>query len=132
MSRVLMLMLKDGLQTASGFLAEADYYCLIYCRVPDEWVIGEIPESSEMWLKGFSLAEDKLEKVFQMLYGATWREGNSDGSQYVVLSVGTRLLNPQEMERPWQLDDLTNKQFHYFYFIADPDGKFRSVSREKF
>ena len=52
-----MVMLKDGLQTASGFLAEADYYCLIYCRVPDEWVTGEIPESSEMWLKGFSLAE---------------------------------------------------------------------------
>lgn len=127
-----MLMVKDALQTASGFVAPADYFCLVYCRVPDDWVTGEISESSEMWLKGAALQEDKLEQLYRQLYGADWRNGNEDGSQYVVLSVGTRLLNPTVTDKPWELDEPDDKRFRYFYYVADADRKWQMVSRSDF
>ena len=137
MSRVSMLMLKDGLSFSSGFVSEATYLCLIYCRVPDDWIQGEIAESSEMWLKGITLQADKLEKVYGALYGDNWRNGNEDGSHYVVVSVGTWLLNPHETDHPWEMDDPNDKRFHYFYFVENEfapneDGNFKSVNREEF
>lgn len=128
-SRILMLMIGDALRLPSGFEAASPYRCMAYCKVPDDWVEGVIPESNELWLKGPTLKPDKLERLFEALYGETWRGGNSDGSQYVVTTSGARLLNPpREGERPWQSDDPNDVRFRYFYFAADADGHFKPVS----
>lgn len=128
-SRVLMLMLGDGLRLPSGFVAESPYRCLVYCKVPGDWLEGDAPESDELWLNGVSLRPDKVERLFEGLYGETWRGGNSDGSQYVVEVGGTRLLNPlREAERPWEQDDPDDERLRYFYFAAERDGQFRPVS----
>jgi hypothetical protein len=126
MSRILMIMLQDGLQTSSGFVAQAPRPCLIYCKVPDDWVEGDIEASSELWLKGPTLKADKLEHLFETLYGKTWRYGNSDGSQYVVLRVGARLLNPRrEMPPP---DEEESKRYQLFYYAVGEDDQFHRAS----
>src|SRR5215467_2041345 len=128
MNQVLMILLSDGLRLPSGMVADSPYRCLIYCKVPDEWVEGDIPESTELWLKGLSLKPDKLEGLLEQLYGVAWRSGNSDGSQYVVRGLGARLLNPlRDGEKPWQLDDPNNKQFRFFHYVADGDRRFKLV-----
>lgn len=128
-SRILMMMIGDALRLPSGFEAASSYRCMAYCKVPGDWVEGDIPESDELWLKGPTLKPDKLERLFEGLYGKTWRNGNSDGSQYVVTASGARLLNSlREGERPWEQDDPQDKRFRYFYFVADADGQFKPVS----
>jgi hypothetical protein len=128
-SRVLMVMLGDGLCLPSGFVAESPYRCLVYCKVPGDWLEGDTSEADDLWLKGVSLRPDKVERLFEGMYGKTWRGGNSDGSQYVVEVGGTRLLNPlREAERPWEQDNLNDERLRYFYFAAQRDGQFKSVS----
>ncbi|MGB8506990.1 MAG: hypothetical protein WCD76_01165 [Pyrinomonadaceae bacterium] len=128
-SRILMMMIGDALRLPSGFEAASPHRCMAYCKVPGDWVEGVSPQSDELWLKGPTLKPDKLERLFDALYGKTWRGGNSDGSQYVVTTTGARLLNPQhEGERPWHSDDPNDKRFRYFYFVADADGQFKPVS----
>lgn len=132
-TRTLMVMLSDGLRVASGFLSEASYRCVVYCRVPEDWVAGDLPGSDDLWLSGPTLTPAALEMLFKKMYGDTWREGNEDGSQYVVLSSGARLLNPRRSdETPWRDDDPNDKRFRYFFFVAGADGRFASVKREAF
>lgn len=124
MSVVVMILLKDGLQFPSEMISEASYSLLIYCRVPEEWISEPIPDSNDLWLKGPSLTPERLETVLETIYGATWRRGNEDGSRYVVLAMGSRLLNPRHAsEKPWLQDDLSNPAMRYFYYVADEDGK---------
>jgi hypothetical protein len=129
MSQILLMLLSDGLSLPSGFVAESSYRCLIYCKVPEDWLEGDVPESTDMWLKGPSLKSDKLERLFEALYGKTWRSGNADGSQYVVRASGVRVLNPlRESEKPWQYDNPNSKEFRYFHFVTDADEQFKLVS----
>lgn len=44
------------------------------------------------WLSGGTLEPDALERVYAHLYGATWRQGNGDGSRYQVLETRARVL----------------------------------------
>jgi hypothetical protein len=127
--RILMLMLADGLRLPSGFVATSSYRCLVYCKVPEEWLEGDAPVSDDLWLGGVSLRPDKVERLFEGMYGKAWRGGNSDGSQYVVEVGGARLLNPlREGERPWEQDDPSDERLRYFYFTAGSDGDFKPVS----
>lgn len=129
MSRIFLVIMSDGLGMSSGFVAKSAYQCLIYCKVPDDWVEGDIPESSEMWLRGPTLPPDKLERLCEALYGKTWRYGNEDGSRYVVTSIDAFLINPLRVqETPWQHDDPTDKRFQYFHFAADSTGEFKPIS----
>lgn len=129
MSQTFMILLSDGLQMPSGFVADAPQRCLIYCRVPDDWVEGEAPESDGLWLAGPVLAAEKQELLLEKLYGAGWRSGNSDGSRYVVRGIGMRLLNPRKPEeRPWQLDDPSNPDLRYFHYAADEMGQLQAVA----
>lgn len=126
MSHILLMIVADGLMMPSGMVAPASYRCLIYCKVPADWLEGEIPESTELWLKGVELKPDKLESFFESFYGTNWRMGNSDGSRYVVRAYSSRLLNPaSKNEKPWEYDDPKSTQFKYFYFVVDADGSFK-------
>jgi len=129
-SHILLVVLSDGLRLPSGFVAGSHYSCLAYCKVPGDWRDGgDIPESTELWIKGRSLKPDKLESLYEGLYGTTWRGGNSDGSQYVVAVKGALLLNPARAgERPWQHDDPNDKRYKYFYFAAAAAAQFKPVT----
>ncbi len=96
---------------------------MINCRVPSDWIDGAAPNSDELWLKGIALQPKRQEQLLQALYGPTWRDGNTDGSAYVVLEIGSLLLNPSgAANRPWQYDDPDNPKYQYFYFdVADQD-----------
>ncbi len=60
-------------------------------RLPDEWI-------SEGVLK-----PDRREAIYRYWYGESWRMGNGDGSQYVVLAVEERELDPGEVTgRVWE------------------------------
>lgn len=133
MSQILLVVLADGLRLPSGFVAESPYSCLVYCKVPGDWLDGggggNVPASDELWIKGRSLKPDKLERLYEGLYGATWRGGNSDGSQYVVALKGALRLNPARAgERPWQHDDPDDKRYRHFHFAADAGGRLNPVS----
>jgi hypothetical protein len=60
-------------------------------RLPDEWITnGE-------------LKPDRREAVYRYWYGETWRQGNGDGSQYVVLAIDEHELNADEVaHRVWE------------------------------
>ena len=123
MSQVVMLMIRDGLQFASGQVAEAPYANLLYCKVPNDWIQGDLPSTDDLWLNGPTLIPERLEQIFATLYGASWQNGNSDGSRYVVRGHGMRVLNPARVgEQPWLQDDLQKKDMRYYYYIASDGG----------
>lgn len=128
MSQILMIMIRDGLQMPSGFVAESPKRCLIYCKVPDDWVEGEIPASSDLWLGGTKLKADKLELLLETLYGRTWRSGNEDGSQYVVLNFGMRVRNPLESWEPPAFGEEQQQKYLFFYYAVDTNGQFATVA----
>jgi hypothetical protein len=125
-------MLQDALQLPSGTLSLAHYRCLIYLRVPDSWVEGAIPSSTDTWLREPVLSEHHLELAYQKLYGPHWRQGNDDGSIHVVRSVSMRLLNPTETSKPWLIDNPNSPIFRYFYFDATLGHDIVSLARENF
>ena len=118
-----MLLIRDGLQFPSGQVADAPYSNLLYCKVPNDWIQGDLPSADDLWLNGPTLIPERLEQIFATLYGASWRSGNSDGSRYVVRGHGMRVLNPARAgEQPWLQDDLQKKDMRYYYYIASDDG----------
>jgi hypothetical protein len=79
------------------------------------------------WLEGEQLKPAKLEAVFEKLYGAQWRSGNSDGSQYVVLSVETRILDAaEEQAAAWRALS-SNREYHYWFYDATAPAGLQSV-----
>lgn len=134
MNHTIMLMLRDALRLPSGAVAEAPYTILVYCRVPEDWVEGEIPAGATgPWLKGPTLRSDRLEQILGKLYGPAWRSGNADGSAYVVLGHGMRLLNPAlGNERPWQHDDPANPKMRYHHYAVDQRGDLAAVPAAEF
>ena len=118
-----MLMIRDGLQFPSGQRAEAPHWNLLYCKVPNGWIQGDLSSTDDLWLNRPPLIPERLEQVFAALYGASWRSGNSDGSRYVILAQGMRVLNPaRAAEQPWLQDDLKRRDMRYYYFIVGDDG----------
>jgi len=60
-------------------------------RLPDEW------------LTNGELIPDRREAVLRYWYGETWRMGNGDGSQYVVLAINEHELSAEEVaQRSWE------------------------------
>lgn len=120
MKIVVQITLQDGLMFPSGFIAPASYSCILFCRVPADWAEGNI------------LKAEKLETVFEELYGKTWRSGNDDGSQYVVRSVESRVLSPTEEESaPWQGVNNSGEYRYWFYHVSAA-GEFQKVEPSEF
>ena len=120
MNTVAQITLKDGLMFPSGFTAPASYACIIFCRVPPDWLDGD------------HLRMAKLEAVFEKLYGQHWRAGNDDGSQYVVLSVEARILSDaEEQTAPWQ-GVSNNDEYHYWFYHVTAMGELQQVEVTEF
>lgn len=78
-------------------------------RVPSDWVVGG------------ALAPGRRDRLVDALYGPGWREGNPDGSRYVLLEVDEKVLTEREVRsRPW-LSDRAG------FYVWTPEGEFREV-----
>jgi hypothetical protein len=121
MQKIVRLQLKDGLGFPDDFISPAEYYCVLYYKLPENWLDGE------------KLLPEKQEACLENMYGKTWRSGNEDGSYYAVLALSARVLSDAEVqERIWLSEDPASKEFKYwFYHVAD-DGTFKGVSRDEF
>jgi len=59
-------------------------------RLPDDW----LPDGA--------LPAERREQILAHLYGADWRQGNGDGSKYIVLNLDEHaLLDAEQAERAW-------------------------------
>lgn len=115
MTRVVRINLRDGLAFPDGFLAPAPYACVLFCRVPPEWLDGE------------ELRSENLEAIYETMYGPQWREGNEDGSQYVVRSLQTHVLTTDEEDSaPWR-DVSNDNECQYWFYDATSGVDIRSV-----
>lgn len=104
----------------SGFVKESDYFCDCFCRVPPSWTDGA------------DVTEAARDKLFETLYGEKWKEGNSDGSRYVVRSLNWKVCTPDKAKNfPWNAV-VDNNESHFFFFIADDREKLQKVSKERF
>ena len=121
MQKTVRVTIQDGLGFPSGFISPASYTCVLYYRVPESWVSdGKIPP-------------EKVEAMLENMYGKTWRQGNSDGSYYAVLSLDGYLLTPAEEEaRDWLSNQTPDPNFKYWYYHVSEDGEFKSASRDEF
>jgi hypothetical protein len=120
MNPVVQITLKDGLMLASGFIAPASYSCIIFCRVSPDWLDGD------------QVNRNKLELVFERLYGEHWRAGNEDGSRYVVQVLEARVLSQaEEQTAPWR-GASNNKEYHYWFYQLSATGQLESVESSGF
>jgi hypothetical protein len=121
MSKTIRVELKDGLGFSSGFVSPASYTCMMYYRLPENWLEGE------------ALLSDKKEAMLEEMYGRRWRLGNDDGSYYAVFSFIEHVLSAQEEgERPWLQHQSTDAGFQYWYYHISEDGQFMKVTRDEF
>jgi len=61
-----------------------------------------LPES---WVSGTRLVPQRREDLLDRLYGPGWREGQPDGSRYMILEIQERVLSVDEAQaKPWLAD----------------------------
>lgn len=116
----ILVKVKDGLMFPSGFVSPADYACNFFARVPSDWLDGE------------KLKEENLEKIYRKVYGETWRDGNSDGSRYVVLESSTKVLMPGDLKTTNFGELKTTNENQYWFYITDENGGVKSLTAEEF
>lgn len=119
-AETILVKVKDGLMLPSGFVSNADYACNFYARVPSAWLDGE------------QLKEEKLEKIYQKVYGETWRSGNSDGSRYVVLESSTKILAPEELKATNFSELKTTSENQYWFYKADETDELDKLEADQF
>lgn len=49
----------------------------------------EVPQA---WVRDGKLVPDAFERIYEYFYGPRWREGNADGSRYVVLEAESEVV----------------------------------------
>ncbi|MEH1128618.1 hypothetical protein [Micromonospora sp. CPCC 206061] len=73
------------------------------------------------WVAGGALAAGRLERLIDAIYGPRWREGNPDGSRYVILGIQETVLSDQEADgKPWLSDRAA-------FYVVGEDGRLREV-----
>jgi WD40 repeat protein len=123
--RVVRIAIKDGLRPNRDkpFVSEASYTMLFFCEVPEAWLAqGVLVPERENAI---------LEQIFELLYGKGWREGNADGSCYVVLDTKLTVLDAAGVaEKPWlqKMEGYRNWKCLRF----DEDGAFEALACEAF
>ena len=108
--------ITDGLGFSSGFVSPASYTCMIFISLPASWIEnGELPE-------------DKQEKILQRMYGENWRNGNEDGSFFVVSQFLYEEVNASE--NPWEQYQNNNGFRCWFWEVKE--GAIVEVKPEQF
>lgn len=121
MSKIIRVEIKDGLLFPSGFIARANYTCVLYLQVP------------ETWLEGDTLLASSEESILECLYGMSWRQGNEDGSRYHVFSLKSDILTAQEVaDRIWLQHQADDRSYQYWYYHVTGDGQFQSSEQAHF
>jgi hypothetical protein len=70
----------------------------------------------EHWVAGGALSPDRRQHLINRLYGPGWREGNPDGSRFVILDLQEKVLSAREARaKPW-LSDRAG-----FFVLTDDD-----------
>lgn len=120
LSELVRVSFQDGLAFPSGQVAPSSYRCVVYCRVP------------ENWLEAGNFSGSALEAIYEMLYGSDWRNGNSDGSRYVVRGAQCERLDAAgKAARPW-LSAVNNPSEQYWFARAMADGSVAKIERDLF
>ncbi len=111
---------QDGLMLPSGFVSPATYTCNFYARLPLDFFDGE------------KLKENRLEKLYEKVYGKTWRNGNEDGSRYVVINSSSKILGSEDL-RTINFSGLkTTEENQFWFYAADETGNLESLTAEEF
>ena len=101
----LELPMEDGLSILSPKQSNSYYY-----KIPSKW------------LENGNLNKERVEKLFEDIYGPNWRFGNDDGSRYKVLTHEIICLDENNQE--W------NSSFHCY--IINEEGKIQRIKSEDF
>jgi hypothetical protein len=121
MSKVVRVEIQDGLLLPTGFLAPAQYTCVLYLRVP------------AAWLNENDLGAAHKEAILELLYGKTWRAGNDDGSSYHVLSMTTASVSDDDVAaRIWRYHQAEDRRYQYWYYHATDFGEFEPREQATF
>jgi hypothetical protein len=123
---VLRIELRDALVTAGddeeggGMLIPAQTTCVLHVRAPRRWLDGD------------ALREDRLERVYETMYGATWREGNIDGSYFRVLHVDVAVLSDAVVRsRVWcAYDEDDPERRYWFWCVGDDEALIETTAEE--
>lgn len=122
------LILTDGLQLPSGFVAPSAKTLILYALVPAHWTDGAFGAADDgEWSDAVTLRPEATDRILEALYGRNWLAGNADGSRYVIRSTDGRAHHPAY---PWS--NAPNPDFQYHYFQAEDDDSIRPVSAEVF
>lgn len=116
----LIVIVKDGLMLPSGFVAPSSYTCNFFCRVPADWVEGE------------QIKTDYLEKIYQRVYGETWRLGNSDGSRYIVQDSYSKVFDQETVKNTKWSGTVNDDKNHFWFYLVTENGEVKSVTAEEF
>lgn len=116
----LVVTVQDGLMLPSGFISQASYKCNFFCRVPADWI------------EDGKLKPDRLENVYEKVYGQNWRIGNDDGSRYVVIDSAVKILSPDEAASTDWSEFETTKDNQYWFYIVDAAGEIENVKADGF
>ena len=119
-AETIIVVVKDGLMLPSGFVKQATYDCVFYCRVPTDWT------------ENGDLKAAHLEKIYEKVYGATWRAGNGDGSRYVVEKSYSNVIKPEALKNIDWTNSPNSEQEHFFYYIGGENGEVKSVTAREF
>ena len=120
LSEVVRVSFQDGLAFPSGQVTPSSHRCVVYCRMPANWLAAE------------QLSGSALEAIYEMLYGSDWRNGNSDGSRYVVRGARCELLDTASKDaRPW-LHAANDSAEHCWFARAMADGTVAKIERALF
>lgn len=120
MERLFAIVIQDGLGLPNGFVAPGGKTQIVHALVPADWAQGEFVDAGEDWPEGVLLKAEAFDRICEALYGLHWRQGNEDGSCYVIRSVDARAHHP---DRAWKHQPSPDFQYHYFQ--ADADGRVR-------
>lgn len=101
--KTVRIQIQDSLRLGTGGIHPASYALLLYAKVPPAWCASG------------SLTTNAMERVYEHLYGKDWRQGNSDGSRYIVQSASSRALSDAETQaKPWLNLNAAAEKFQLF------------------
>ena len=119
-AETVIVVVKDGLMLPSGIVKNSSYDCVFYCRVPTDWT------------ENGDLKAAYLEKIYEKVYGATWRAGNDDGSRYVVEKSYSNVIKPEALKNIDWTGSPNSEKEHFFYYIGGENGEVKSVTPQEF